>query len=410
MKTEDKKGQTKGSGGRWLRLFVGVLLVFASAGAAYKIYRGRAVQGESNIKEAAETGGIPVVVRSPVTKVFEERLVVQGNLEAAEFAVVSPRIQGVIDIIFVDEGDSVSAGETKLFQIDKLNLEKTVTLRRHDLAVAKYAGRERAANLKRVEADFAKAELDYNRHVRLFEKGAVTPDAFERQESIYKQSKAMVEHAQTLVDLAAEQEKQAEVGLAMSLKDLDDALVYAPLSGKVSGRFREPGEMGVPGQPALRIENTSIIEVCAHLPAQYYSRIVTGRTRMNVAVSGTEVSGQTVSYKSPTIDERLRTFEVKCVLRSAPEGFVPGAMAEIAIVLESREGLGTPSEAIVTRGGSTVVFVVKDGVSHQVEVKTGLEMSGWTEIVEGALDSDDRVVVMGQEMVDQGSRVSVQEE
>jgi multidrug efflux pump subunit AcrA (membrane-fusion protein) len=159
MKTEQKNSQTRGKGkGQKLKLVIGLFLVLAVIGIAYVIYRNLPDKAESAIDESAETKFIPVVVKSPALRAFERRVVVQGNLEAAEFAVVSPRIQGTIDALFVDEGDSVMAGETMLFQIDKLNLEKAVTLRRHDLEVAKYAKRERTANLKRVQADFEKTE------------------------------------------------------------------------------------------------------------------------------------------------------------------------------------------------------------------------------------------------------------
>ena len=411
MKTEQKSGQTrsKGRGLKW-KLVVGLFLVLAVVGIAYVIHRNLSKKAESATDESAETKLIPVVVKSPVLRDFERRLVVQGNLEAAEFAVVSPRIQGTIDAVFVDEGASVVAGETILFQIDKLKLEKAVTLSRHGLEVAKYAKRERAANLKSVQADFEKTELDYNRYVRLFDKEAVTPDAFERQESVYKQAKAMLEHAQTLVDLVEEQKKQAEVALAMSEKDLDDAVIKAPINGKISERLQEPGEMGKPGQPVVRIDNTSVIEVSAYLPAQYYSKIIPGEIRMNVEVSGIDVGQQVVSYRSPTIDNRLRTFEVKCVLKSPPEGVVPGAMAHIVLVLESRKGLGVPSEAIQERGGRSVVFVVRDGTSHQVSVTKGLETAGWTEIIDSNLSEETSVITMGQQMVDEGTLVNVKEE
>ncbi|MBL7189351.1 MAG: efflux RND transporter periplasmic adaptor subunit [Phycisphaerae bacterium] len=411
MKTKHKNDQTGDKGrDRKAKLVVRLFLVLALIGIAYGIYWSLPDKAESAIDEFAETKLIPVVVKSPVLRDFERRLVVQGNLEAAEYAIVSPRIQGTIDAIFVDEGASVVAGETMLFQIDKLNLEKAVTLRRHDLEVAKHAKRERAANLKRVQADFEKTELDYNRYERLFDKEAVTPDAFERQESIYKQAKAMLEHAQALVDLADEQEKQAEVALAMSEKDLDDAVINAPISGKISERLQEPGEMGKPGQPVVRIDNTSVIEASAYLPSQYYSKIIPGETRMNIEVSGIDVGQQVVSYRSPTIDHRLRTFEVKCVLKSPPEGVVPGAMAHIVIVLESRTGLGVPSEAIQERGGRSIVFVVRDGTSHEVSVTKGLETAGWTEILDSDLNEEASVVTMGQQMIDEGIRVSVQKE
>ena len=410
--TAKDKSDKKGDKGRDRKgkLVARLFIVLAVIGIAYGIYWSLPDKDGSATDESVEVGRIPVVVKSPVLRDFERRLVVQGNLEAAEFAVVSPRIQGTIHAIFVDEGDSVIAGETMLFQIDKLNLEKAVTLRRHDLEVAKHAKRERAANLKRVQADLEKTELDYNRHVRLFDKEAVTPDVFERQESIYKQAKAMLEHAQTLVDLAAEQEKQAEVALAMSEKDLGDAIIRAPISGKISERLKEPGEMGQPGQPVVRIDNTSVIEASAYLPAQYYTTIIPGETRMNVEVSGIDVGQQVVSYRSPTIDHRLRTFEVKCVLESPPEGVVPGAMAHIVIVLESRNGLGVPSEAIQERGGRSVVFVVRDGTSHEVSVTKGLETAGWTEIIDSSLSEETSVVTMGQQMIDEGTLVNVKEE
>ena len=168
--------------------------------------------------------------------------------------------------------------------------------------------------------------------------------------------------------------------------------------------------MGKPGQPIVRIDNTSVIQVYAYLPAQYYSKIIPGQTKMNIEVSGIDVGQQVVSYRSPTVDHRLRTFEVKCVLKSPPEGVVPGTMAQIVIILESREGLGVPSEAIQERGGRSVVFIVRDGTTHQVSVKSGLETSGWTEIIDSDLNEEASVVTMGQQMISEGIRVSVQEE
>jgi multidrug efflux pump subunit AcrA (membrane-fusion protein) len=131
---------------------------------------------------------------------------------------------------------------------------------------------------------------------------------------------------------------------------------------------------------------------------------------MNIEVSGIDVGQQVISYRSPTIDNRLRTFEVKCVLKSPPEGVVPGAMAQIVIILESRKGLGVPSEAVQKRGGRSVVFIVKDGTSHQVSVKSGLETSGWTEIIESNLNEEASVITMGQQMVEEGTLVNVQKE
>ena len=364
----------------------------------------------SDTDKSPDTSHVPVVLTPASMRTFEKLIVTQGNLEAKNYAVVSPRISDVIETIFVDEGDSVIAGKTKLFKSDSLKLEQRVEIQRNELSVARFAERQSAANLEKVATDLNKAELDYKRYKRLFEKQAVPADAYEQQESRFKQLQAAQKVAKAQVDLAAERVHQTESALAISQKNLADTTVYAPLNGEVSERLKEPGEMGKPGEPVVRIDDTSVVEVSAYLPSQYYSQIIPEQTVMNIEVSGIDIGQQVVSYKSPTINRTLRTFGVKCVLKNPPEGVVPGAMAQIAVVLESRKGLGVLSTAIQERVGRSVVFAVKDGIAHQVSVNTGLEINGWTEITDSNLVEGAPVVTMGQQMIDEGTVVSIQGE
>lgn len=363
---------------------------------------------DSGTNKSLETRRIPVVLTPAAVRTFERSIVTQGNLEAKNFAMVSPRIKGIIVAILVDEGDSVFAGKTKLFQTDSLKLEQTVEIQKNEIAVTQCAERQAAANLEKVTTDLNKAELDYKRFKSLFKKQAVTADAYEQQESRYKQLQAAQKLAKAQLALAAERVRQAEAALVISQKDLTDTTVYAPLTGKISLRLREPGEMGQPGGPVVRIDDVSVIEVSAYLPAQYYSKVTPGRTGMKVSVSGINVGQRIVSYKSPTINPKLRTFEVKCVLKNPPDGVVPGAIAQIEVILESREGLGVPSVAIQKRDNQSVVFIVKRESAHMVRVKTGLENDGWIEIMDGELLEKTPVVSMGQYLIEEGTPVSVQ--
>ena len=230
----------------------------------------------------------------------------------------------------------------------------------------------------------------------------------EGQESRYKQTEAMFRHAQTAVDLAKEKEKKAEAALAIARKDLRDALVYAPITGRISQKIREIGEMAQPGQPVLRIEDLAVIEVSAYLPAEYYDRIIPDETPMYIKVYDSESRARVVTYKGPTINPQLRTFEVKCLIKDPPENFVPGALAEIAILLEMRDGLGVPSDAVQIRKGRSVVFIVQDQTARMIEVNTGLETDGWTEIRDSKLTENTPVVTMGQFLLNDGTAVRIQ--
>jgi len=393
------------------KILVGLATVACVTAGGYLLYQRRARAQETPVPEqAAAEQRIAVVTTPAAMRGFKRSLVVQGNVEARNFAMVSARVPGTIETIYVDEGDAVTADETKLFQTDAVALEQNVQIGRHNLTVATCAKREALASLEKTRADFHKAELDHGRFQRLFEQKAVTADAFEQQQSRYQQLTAAVKLAEAQVDLTAAREDQAKAALAIAEKNLADATIYAPISGTVSERLQEPGEMGNPGEPVLRIDDTTVVEVAAYLPAEYYAEVRSGQTAMEIQISGIDPGTQTVTYKSPTIDARLRAFEVKCVLTNPPEGITPGAMARIAVVLESRKGLGIPSAAIQQRGGRAVAFVVTDGVAHQVPVTTGIESDGWTEIRDSDLAEKAAVVTMGQYMVEEGTPVNIQQE
>jgi len=387
-----------------------VILVVVGAGS-YVLYQQKTrAQGREAPESATQEERVAVVTTPATVRQFERSLVVQGNVEAKHFAMVAARIPGVIEAIRVDEGDPVIAGQTVLFETDAVALEKNVQIGRHSLTVARCAQREAVANLDKVKVDFHKAKLDYERFQRLYAKEVVTADAFEQQQSRYEQLEAVVKLATAQVDLTAAQADQAQAALAIAEKDLADATIYAPIDGTVSARLQEPGEMGDPGIPVMRIDDTSVLEVAAFLPAQYYAAVVPGQTPMRIQISGIDLGSHVVTYRSPTIHPKLRVFEIKCLLEDPPEGVAPGAMAEIVAVLDSRQGLGVPVRAIQQRGGGSVVFVVEGNTVRQKAVKTGFESAGWIELLGADLKDGAAVVTMGQSMVEDGTAVSVPQE
>ena len=391
--------------------FVLIAMIIISTGAFlfYKSNQSQATETTETETETQKTR-VPVVVTNPVRRTFERILATQGNIEAKNIALVSPRIPGTIEKFFVEEGDKVIAGETKLFQTDAIKLEQTVTIRENDLAVSICAEKQAKASLEKVTADFEKAELDFKRFERLLKQDATTQDVFEQQQSNYKQLAASVKVSQAQVELVSQQVKQAEAALAIARKDLNDTTIIAPINGVISMRLAEPGETGSPGNPVLRIEDPNLIEISAFLPAEYYPSVITNQTQMKVTVSGIKLENQTVSYKSTAINPKLRTFEVKCLIKNPPDGIVPGAMAEVEIVLESREGLGVPVTSVQKRANQSVIFATAGDTASMKTVTTGIESEGWIEITEGQVTESNQIVSMGQEMLNDGTLVSIQKE
>ncbi|MGD9781541.1 MAG: efflux RND transporter periplasmic adaptor subunit [Kiritimatiellia bacterium] len=337
---------------------------------------------------------------------FERRLTVQGTLEAENFAHVASRADGNLDAIWVDEGDAVVAGETALFQVDAANRENAVAIARQDLAVAQASLAVSQASAAKVEAESRKATLDFERYERLHKDGKVSPNEFEAAQVARAQAQAGIAVAEAQVDLAERQVKQAEASLAIAEKNLADTKIVAPISGVVSSRTAEPGEQMSVGKVLLRIDDLARVEAAAYLPAQYYPDVAPGQTMFRLGVGGREAGTHVVTYRSPTIDPTLRTFEIKGLVENAGGLAVPGQMADVTLVFETRKGLAVPSAAVLVRAGQTVAFVAQDGRAVARPVETGLQNDGWTEIRSG-LEPGETVVVEGQTQLHDGMAVDV---
>ena len=392
---------------KWVTI---VLLIGAAIAAG--VWVAPKLRGQAEPMAApAKDLSLPVALSEVREMTFEDRLKVSGNVEARETAVVSARIPGVLDEIFVDEGDAVTAGETKLFQTDKIKLTRALESAGQQVAVAGAAVRARAATVARIHADLAKVQLDYDRYKRLYDRDkAVTRSALEAQESHLKQVQAGLAEAEAGLELARAQEQQANSARAISAKDLADSLVVAPISGKVSMRLLEPGEMAGAGTPVLRIEDPSVVELVGFLPESCYARVVEGKTILRARCGAVDVGEVVVTTKAPTIHPRLRTFEIKALVKSPPSGVVPGARVDLTVVLARRDALGVPRVSVVRRAGGLAVFAVDSGKARMLPVKAGLEMSGWVEVHGEGLTAESRIVRMGQGRLNDGAAVTEVEE
>ena len=350
---------------------------------------------------------VPVSLEIITEREFKELLDVQGSVEATNIARVSPRIPGAIEKIYVKEGDKVEAGKTKLFVIDPLKLEKTLEIRKQEVVIARLSLKEKEAQMKQVVADLEKSKLDANRARLLWEDNSTSQDNYEKAQLKLKLSEAGFEHTQTLIDLSREQLAKAQIALSIAEKDFSDSTVYSPLTGVVSEKLQEPGEMANAGKPIIVVKDLKDTEVTAYIPAEYYHKINVQQTPVKIMCFMDIPDDAYVSYKSPEISSDLRTFKIKCHSKNPNSFMVPGGLANLSLTLDQHKALAVPTTSIINRNGGKAVFIVADGRAKLVMIKPGLENDGYTEVYSSDLKTGDKVVVKGQHMINDGQYVTV---
>lgn len=376
-------------------------MIFIAAAVALLAAGCRARSGKN---PKGRSAAMAVRTASVERRIFTESLRVQGTIAAVRRAVVSARMPGALDALYVDESAAVTNGQP-LFQTDKVNLENAVAIERQNLRVAEASVAEAEAGLRQAEAGYGKAALDLERFRRLYEEDrVVAKDAFERIDLAHKQAATVLERAKAAAVLVAARKDQAATALRIAEKQLSDSLVRAPFDGVVTRRLKEPGEFVGAGVPVFGIEDPRQLEALFTLGEEWFSRIEPGSTRVRIAAAGMPPVEAAVSVRLPSVHAVARTVTVKVLLPPGC-GFAPGMICDAEVVFAQHEGWGVPAEAVGTRDGIPVVFVVDGGTARQREVRPGLRDDGHLELLDGESLVGQPVVVEGQVFLNAGSPV-----
>lgn len=247
--------------------------------------------------------------------------------------------------------------------------------------VARLDGRLLEAQLARAVALRRKAEKDLQRISGLVERKLTSQTEYTRIETELAVAKADVQILQT---------------------QLDYTTLHAPISGIVSARLSEPGNIAERYTHLLTISDQQ--SLITQVPV---SELLLNKLQLEdpVAVSIDALNDQqTPSSQSlqgkitriyPNLDPVTRTGTVEIALNPTPAGAKPGQLARVKLRTQKAERLLIPFVALRRSSKGEYVFIVDEQERAQMTpVITGLRIEEMIEILSG-LSTGDRVVVRG---------------
>ena len=295
-----------------------------------------------------------VVVAAQLTDIAE---IAEASGSTEPWLRVSPgtKIMGRIAHSPARVGARVAAGEL-LARLESADLEAAVAQARAAAAMA--------------EATLENATANHRRMQTLHAQDSVTDKNLEDATAAWRVAEAGVGVAHA--NLVA-----AEVTLGY-------AEVRSPVSGWLTARMVEAGDMASPGMPLFVIEDLSRIEVVFNVPESVAIGLRPGQAvEVTIGVPGASRTA-TIDRLTVAADRASRTFEVKVVLDN-PDGTIKSGMfARAAFTVGSRTALIVPESAIVRRGELDGVFVVgADGRAALRWVKLGRRSGESVEVLSG---------------------------
>jgi membrane fusion protein, copper/silver efflux system len=175
-----------------------------------------------------------------------------------------------------------------------------------------------------------------------------------------------------------------------------------PASGVIAELSAREGMTVMPGMMLARIHGLATVWAVAELPESQAALVQPGSA---VELSGPGVPGTvyrgTLQALLPEVNPVTRTLKARVQLANPGGYLVPGLFVNMKFAdVRSAKALLVPTEAVIQTGRRAVVMLAEEGGRFApVDVDTGLEFDGQTEVKRG-LKSGQRVVVSSQFLID----------
>lgn len=353
----------------------------------------------NSVMDGKASRAVPVEVHPIERGEIELQRTFSGTIEAAAQFVVAPKVDGRIASLAVDLSDRVSRGQV-VATLDDAEYVQAVSQAQADLAVAQANHSEAKSALEIVNRELSRVKT-------LLDRGVASEAQFDtaRAEKLAKQAQLEVAEAQVLRAQASLETARIRLGytrVAANWAEGDEQRVVAE-------RFVDEGQTVSANTPLLAIVELDPVTGVIFVTEKDYTRLKAGQMVQLTtdAWPDTQFAGR-ISRISPIFKQATRQARVELVIENHDQRLKPGMFIRATVVLDrTRDAVILPENAITRRGDRTGVFVVSaDGqkVAWR-EVRVGIRNSGRVQ-VEGK-DLTGRVVTLGQQLLDDGSRITV---
>ncbi len=329
----------------------------------------------------------------PVIKAVSQSVYASGIIKSKNQYQAYATVNGIIEEIYVVEGDSVKVGQPILRisnEVQQLNLENArLNADFNNLTANQGKLNEAAATIDFLRNKMKNDSLLFFRQKKLWEQSVGTKVELEQRELAFQNSKNS--HNSALIrynDLKRQlnfASSQAQKNLNISQSQAQDFILKSKMDGLVYNLTKSKGELVNPQSPLATIgaSNQFILE----MQVDEYD-ILMLREGLKVIVKLDSYKDQVFEAKvtriNPLMDERSKTFLVEAEFVETPAKIYPNISFEASILIKSKEkALLIPRNYLLN--DSSVVKANGDTVS----VKTGLKDYQMIEIISGISINDE---------------------
>ena len=313
-----------------------------------------------------------------------------GKTRASSHQEVRARVSGVLEKVYFKDGQNVKKGE-KLFLIEQ----------------DQYIASLNAAKAQKAqdEAALALAKADVARYTPLVQEGLAPRATLEQYQAKLASLKAAIEGDKAKI-------KEAKI-------KLDYTIVRAPISGRVSARMVDVGNLVGQGEATLLTTIMKINPIYAYFsPSQNDVRIMQRYKDKKNPDAFIEVSSSLgdirldgyVDFSNNTVDPLTSTITMRAVIKNPQDKVLPGTFVYVNVfVTDKHKFKMIPPEVIFNDQLGKYVYIVDNNATvKRADITTGYSTRYYVSVKKGLKDGD-RVIVSALMKLKPGRKVEAKD-
>jgi len=305
-----------------------------------------------------------------------------GTVTPISSVALKSRLETTITSVHFEDGARVNEGDL-LFTLDGRQLDAQIA--------------QAEATLARDQSQLAGAERDLRRFTELIGKGATT--------------QVNVDNTKTQVDTLKATILADESALENLRVQKTFTLIKAPIAGRISAAMVKVGNFVRPADltPLATINQMVPVYVTFAIPQRVLvdlrDAMASGGSKVIATIPGHQRSEDgKVAMVENSVDSTTGMVTVRGIMNNEHETLWPGILVNTKLIIRTEEAITVPTAAVQRSQDGNYVFVVRGGVAKVQPVKVDRTFQGTSVIAEG-LSGDENIVVDGQLLLSDGSRV-----
>lgn len=328
----------------------------------------------AKINDLDTNRNMPLITTYQVKEqVFTHFIELQGNVQTKQNILIYPEMPGILQSVFVKEGQQVVKGQI-LAKIDDGGMSQ---------------------QLAQLEASAQLAKTTYERQKRLWEQKIGS-------EIQFLQTKTSFETQQSAVEQLKSQ--------------LGKATIKAPFSGIIDAIFKERGTVVAPGAGAeiFRIVNLSNMYIETEVPETYIGSITKNKkVEVNFPVLGETLTSE-IRQVGNFINPNNRSFKIEIDIPNLSGNVKPNLTARLKLNDYTSENAILIPQSIISENakGDQYIYIIKDknenneAVAERLIIETGKTQGDMIEVTKYLL-ANAEIIMEGARSVNNGQSVKV---